>query len=170
MRIYAIDPGYQRSAMVCLDDTLILGGCALPVCGTWLEENEAILALLNGERKVIPPWNCALVIEQIESFGMPVGREVFETVFWAGRFVGAWQERKGDRWALLPRRAVKLALCGSMKATDATIRQALIDRYGPSKEKAIGRKASPGPLYGLKADLWSALALGVTYLDQRKVA
>jgi hypothetical protein len=28
---------------------------------------------------------------------------------------------------------------------------------------AIGRKASPGPLFGIANDLWSALAIAVTY-------
>ena len=28
---------------------------------------------------------------------------------------------------------------------------------------AIGRKAAPGPLYGISRDMWSALAIEVTY-------
>jgi hypothetical protein len=28
---------------------------------------------------------------------------------------------------------------------------------------AIGRKAAPGPLYGMSCDVWSALAIAVTY-------
>jgi len=50
-------------------------------------------------------------------------------------------------------------------ANDASIRQALIDRFG-GKDAAIGRKASPGPLHGIAADVWSALALAVTHTDQ----
>ena len=89
---------------------------------------------------------------------MPVGREVFDTVFWSGRFAQAW----GASFALLPRREVKLHLCHSAKATDATIRQALLDQFG-GKERAIGTKKTPGPLYGIHKDLWSCLALAVTY-------
>jgi hypothetical protein len=63
---------------------------------------------------------------------------------------------------LLPRRAVKLALCGDSRAKDANIRQALIDRFG-GKDAAVGRKAAPGPLYGISRDVWSALAIAVTY-------
>ena len=62
---------------------------------------------------------------------------------------------------MLPRRAVKLALCGDSRARDANIRQALIDRFGGSA--AVGRKAAPGPLYGISRDVWSALAIAVTY-------
>jgi hypothetical protein len=28
---------------------------------------------------------------------------------------------------------------------------------------AVGRKAAPGPLFGIHADVWSALAIAVTY-------
>jgi hypothetical protein len=44
----------------------------------------------------------------------------------------------------------------------------MIDRFGPGKEKAIGRKATPGPLYGVKKDIWSALAIACYHLDTRE--
>jgi hypothetical protein len=30
---------------------------------------------------------------------------------------------------------------------------------------AIGRKAAPGPLYGVHGDLWASLALAIAWLD-----
>ena len=99
-----------------------------------------------------------VVIEKVESYGMAVGAEVFDTVLWAGRFAEAAHRVPV---VMLPRRAVKLALCGDSRAKDANIRQALIDRFGGSS--AIGRKAAPGPLYGISRDVWSALAIAVTY-------
>jgi hypothetical protein len=150
--IYALDPGNMRSALVILsDDGRVVTSSLL--------ENDLMHAALVGPRD--PALVDVLVVEQIESFGMPVGREVFETVFWSGRFVEAWR----GPWARVPRRDVKLHLCGQARAKDGNIRQALIDRYGPGKDAAIGVKAKPGPLYGLRADLWAALAVGVTYLD-----
>jgi hypothetical protein len=65
------------------------------------------------------------------------------------------------------RREVKIHLCGSMKAKDANVRQVLLDRYGPGKAKAVGLKRSPGPLYGFSKDLWSALAVGITWIETR---
>ena len=103
-----------------------------------------------------------VVIEKIESYGMAVGAEVFDTVWWAGRFAEAASRVPV---VMLPRPAVKLALCGDSRAKDANIRQALIDRFGGSN--AVGRKAAPGPLYGISRDVWSALAIAVTYADQR---
>jgi hypothetical protein len=96
-----------------------------------------------------------------ESYGMAVGAEVFDTVLWAGRFAEA---ARRVPVVMLPRRAVKLALCGDSRAKDANIRQALLDRFGGSA--AVGRKAAPGPLYGISRDVWSALAIAVTYSMQ----
>ena len=93
--------------------------------------------------------------------GMPVGRDVFMTVLWTGRFVQVWGD--DSTVSMISRREVKLSLCGSSRAKDPNIRQALIDRFG-GKETAIGKKASPGPLYGVKGHEWSALALCITYM------
>lgn len=103
---------------------------------------------------------CRLAIESISSYGMAVGAEVFSTCIWIGRFVQAW--RDPDAVRLLYRKDVKLHLCGTTKAKDTNIRQALLDKFGPGKDVAIGKKAQPGPLYGVKSHAWSALAVAVT--------
>jgi hypothetical protein len=43
-----------------------------------------------------------------------------------------------------------------------------MDRYG-GKAKAIGTKAAKGPLFGLKQDMWSALAVALTAEEQIRV-
>lgn len=149
--LLALDPGCDQSAVILMESGEVRG---------FIMPNPDLLKWL-GLREAS---RSTLVIEQVESYGMPVGREVFETVFWSGRFAQAWAAR-GGVWTRMPRRAVKMALCGSPRATDATIRKALVDRFGPGKDRAIGRKASPGPLYGIKSDMWQALALAVTYLE-----
>ena len=102
-----------------------------------------------------------LVIEMIASYGMPVGEEVFETVLWAGRFIQAHRASGGKGFSKAYRKDIKMLLCGSTAAKDRNVRQALIDRFGPGKDRAIGLKKAPGPLYGFSADLWSALAVAV---------
>lgn len=150
MKVLSIDPGTDRSAWLVLRD-------GVPLRFGIKANAELVWDVAScGERGSVD----LIVIEQIESFGMPVGREVFETVRWAGRFEQA-AHPLSVVW--IPRRAVKLALCQSPKANDASIRQALIDRFGGSS--AIGRKADPGPLYGITKDVWSALALAVTQLE-----
>ena len=100
-----------------------------------------------------------LAIEMISSYGMPVGREIFDTCVWIGRFVEQWTDPAAVK--LIPRGDVKLHVCGSLRAKDSNIRQALIDRLGPA-----GTKAKPGPTYGVKSHAWAALAVAITAADK----
>jgi hypothetical protein len=151
--LYALDPGTDQSALV----TVWLDGG--PVAGHMWENGE-LLSALREASTLLPAHH---VIEEVASYGMPVGREVFQTVFWSGRFAEAWSTDLRRSWSLLPRKDVKLTLCGSMKAKDANIRQALIDRYGGP---ACVKKG--GALAGIKSHLWAALALAVTYQELHK--
>lgn len=150
--IVGIDPGNEKSAWCELRGESVENSMTI--------FNENMLALIR-ERTVF--WKQAdfVAIEMIASYGMPVGREVFDTCLWIGRFMEALESR-GAKVLLVYRREVKLFHCQSARATDANIRAAIIDRYGPGKDKAIGKKSCPGPLYGLKADEWSALAVALT--------
>lgn len=153
--IIAIDPGSEKSAFVIWDGSTIITAKIVP--------NEEMLTLLEWHSG----WNMAkdkivcLVIEKVQCYGMPVGETIFDTVFWSGRFVQVW----GEKWEAVPRGEVKLHICHNSRAKDSNIRCALIDRFGGSRDKAIGKKASPGPLYGIKSHLWAALALGLYWYD-----
>jgi len=160
MKILAIDPGDTESAFVVLDTATIF----LATQGTVITQiGKCPNHELIGKLARLEIECDTAVIEKIESFGMAVGAEVFETVFWSGRFAETLQHCRIP-WNRLPRKAVKMHLCGTMRAKDAHIRQALIDRYGgPS---AIGKKKTPGALYGISGDVWAALAVAVTWADQ----
>lgn len=152
MTILAIDPGNEQSAFVMFDNGRITHMGKVP--------NELLIVELRRECGGDLSTAECVAIEMVASYGMPVGREVFDTVLWTGRFIEA-----ADRpHTLVYRKDVKLHLCHSPRANDATIRQALIDRFG-GKERAVGNKKQPGPLYGVKADIWSALAIAVTHAD-----
>ena len=105
-------------------------------------------------------------IEMIACYGMPVGREVFETCLWIGKFVARFPRVAGQvEIRKVYRREVKHHLCNSAKANDANIRRALIDLYPPTGGGAvpqIGTKAKPGPLYGFKSHAWAALGVAKT--------
>lgn len=159
--ILAIDPGYTQSAWVLYNGDR-------PV-GFGIEANADLLEIVADIHAD------TFAIESIASYGMPVGAEVFETCIWSGRFIQCWVSFGAlgggeETVRRVYRRDVKLHLCGSARAKDANVRQALIDRYGPGKEKAIGRKASPGPLYGLSSHVWAALAVAVTAADRAATA
>lgn len=108
-----------------------------------------------------------LSVEMIASYGMAVGKEVFDTCVWIGRFVQQHTWAGPDvEHALVYRREVKLHHCHSSKAKDANIIQALIDRFAygePNRGK--GTKAAPGWFYGFAADIWQAYALAVLTAD-----
>lgn len=147
--LLAIDPGTTHSGWV-----LMRGG--VPVDGGVCENGEVL--------EHIADWGGACIaIEMIASYGMAVGKEVFETCVWIGRFV---QAAGPERVRLVYRKDVKLHLCGNPRAKDANIRQALIDRWG-GKAEAIGNVKRPGPLYAVKSHAWAALGLAVTALETK---
>lgn len=142
MTILAIDPGTDQSAVV-----------------EWDGFSPTFMEILPNEQ--LRDWvenrkgPSAIAVEMIASYGMPVGKEVFETCLQIGRL----QEIAHVRcvpFHLVYRLHVKQHLCHDSRAKDSNIRQALIDRFGPP-----GVKKAPGVLYGVKSHLWAALAVAV---------
>lgn len=151
--ILAIDPGSDRSAWVVLD--------GYDIVDHGLEPNEELLERLRRSYA-----STAVVIEWTAPRGMPASAQLFETLWWAGRFAEAARPSTVER---VNRLDVKRHLCGRTAARDSNVIAALIDRYGGigGKAAAVGTKASPGPLYGVKRDIWQALAVGLTYLETK---
>lgn len=118
--------------------------------------NSDLLEWVRNKAPHIP-----MSVEMIACYGMPVGAETFQTCLMIGRLQEIW-EQKGNPIRLVYRREVKIHLCGTMKAKDPNIRQALIDRLG-----VVGTKKNPGPLLGVSSHLWSALAVAVYSFDTR---
>jgi hypothetical protein len=145
LKVCGIDPGTSQSAFVVWDGATILDRQII--------ENVESLAYLNAV-------DCGLIAcEHIQSYGMAVGKEVFETCYWVGRY---WQicGVRGIEWCRTFRSEVKAHWCHSPKANDSNIRAAVIDRLG-----SPGVKKAPGVTYGVSKDLWSALAIAVRAYD-----
>ena len=155
MILLAIDPGPEKSAWLDYDTD------AKQVVAAGIQENDMVLNLCDRA-----PKHCHyLAIEMIASYGMAVGASTFETCVWIGRFIQAFGMCDYD---LAYRKDIKLHLCGSLRAKDANVRQALIDRFpatGGGKTPQVGTKKQPGPLHGIKSHLWSALAVAVYWAD-----
>jgi hypothetical protein len=141
MKILAIDPGTTQSGWV------LFGPAGVEDSGV-ADNHDVLRWVQDGQGADM------LALEMIASMGMAVGQTTFETVRWIGRFQQAWRDPEAVR--LVYRSEVKQALCGSMQAKDANIRQALIDMIGPT-----GTKKAPGPTYGVKSHAWPALAVAV---------
>lgn len=153
--VLALDPGTTHTGYTYLMAGQAVDGAGeVRACG--VVENHEVFGLLQDE-------GCPIAIEMIASYGMAVGKEVFETCLWIGRFI---QAAGLERVRLIYRKDVKLHLCGSPRAKDANIRQALIDRWG-GKAEAIGNVKRPGPLYAVKSHAWAALGVAVTALETK---
>lgn len=154
--ILAVDPGTLESGYCAL-----LGG---KVVAAGVIGNAELLPYL--QRADFRLGEYTLSLEMVASYGMPVGREVFETVRWIGRFQQAWHDPEAVR--LVYRQDVKLHLCHSSKAKDSNVRQAVLDRFDPTgggKTPQVGTKKKPGPLYGVSSHAISALAVAIYSLE-----
>ena len=186
MRIIGIDAGTTKTGYIYLEDRQ-------PIDYGWVfnEDIFKIISKYKGKR----PDKAHVVMEDIQSYGMPVGVDVFTTVKALGAFEYYATQIEKLKLTYVKRSEAKLFLCNSARATDANIRQALIDLYG-GDEKAVGGKKcktckgkgyngrdrascdlcgglglqSPkGALYGITGHVWSALAVGVTFFEQQQV-
>ncbi|MEJ1365646.1 MAG: hypothetical protein RPU42_11265, partial [Candidatus Sedimenticola sp. (ex Thyasira tokunagai)] len=86
-----------------------------------------------------------------------------------GRFMEAFGADRTDR---VYRKDVKMEMCGTTRAKDKNIRLSILDQYEPAGGGAtpqVGTKSKPGPLYGVNKHAWSALAVGLTWIQQREV-
>ena len=160
--ILAIDPGSTESAYVILDNDLKPSSIGKI-------KNEELLDNLSMDRfhamtmefqgEIIE--HCA--IEMIQSYGMGVGQEVFDTCVWVGRFT---ERANFKNVKYIYRKEEKMNLCQSTKAKDSNIIQALIDRFAYGvKNKGKGTIKEKGYFYGFAKDIWQAYAVGVTYHD-----
>ncbi len=153
MKLLAIDPGPVVSGAVVLDVSVT----PPRLLRVWPSIVTSRLITVCGSRRFFDH----LAIEMVASYGMPVGASIFETCVVIGRILEA--AGRGDR---VYRKDVTLAMCRSVRANDSNVRQAIIDMYPPrggGKTPQIGTKKAPGPLYGVKAHAWAALAVGITW-------
>lgn len=160
MSLLAIDPGPDQSGVVQFDTELrsVLFHGVVP--------NRDILIILQ-RGQISDDVIEHVAIEMIASYGMSVGKTVFETCIWIGRFIERWS----GPHTLIPRHDVKMNLCHTKNSSNANIREALIDRWG-GVDIAIGNKkldkkirTPKGPLFGIASHEWSALAVAVTWVD-----
>jgi hypothetical protein len=151
MRILAIDAGntYSGVAIVELPEFRLV----------WFDKlrNEEIYDKIKNYKID------EVALEMVACYGMPVGRDVFETCVWIGRFI---EQLKDKKISFVYRKDEKMCLCGSLKAKDSNIRQALINRYAKHDFKTgKGTKKNPDVFYGVANDVWQAIAVAVTHYE-----
>lgn len=164
-KVIAIDPGSEESGYVIVEKD------SYKVLDKGKKPNEEVLGILMltlYDALEAHEETPEVAIEMVASYGMPVGREVFETCVWIGRFIEACRGYY-PRLERIYRAEERLAICKSPKANDATIRRALADRFAYGEPNyGKGTKKKPGWFYGFSADVWQAYAVAVTYIDRTK--
>ena len=150
--VLAIDPGPVKTAyaLVRRKDRHLY---AFGICN-----NQELLQRLE---QLLP---ADVAIEMIASYGMAVGAEVFETCVWIGRIMQHLESCGADNVSRIFRREVKIAMCGSMKAKDANVRQAIIDSYQTNQSTDVTKKG--GPLYKVSKDVWAAIGVALTQVNK----
>ena len=151
--VLGIDPGTRSSGVVVID----LGSCRVLEAYKAMDNDDVLSRIYQGGWHVV-------ACEWIEHYGANIhaGADVFHTCRWIGRF----EEAAHGSLVTITRRQVKLHLCGNMRAKDPHVRKSIVDRFG-GEQAAKGNKKNPGPLFGVSSHAWSALAVALTYLDQR---
>lgn len=162
MRIIGLDPGNIESAYCLID------GDTLRPLEFAKMENEALRRYLREEISFEEQDRGA--IEMVASYGMAVGREVFDTCRWIGRFEEILTRKLYIPPTLIFRREEKLHICGDSRAKDANIRRALIDRFAEHDLKnGKGTKKNPDWFYGFSADVWQAAAVAITFAETKLI-
>lgn len=159
MRILGIDPGNIQSAY-CLIDAETLRPLEVGKL-----ENESLRRYLRQELSFDEQDRAA--IEMIASYGMPVGREVFDTCRWIGRYEEVLSRKLYIPPTLIYRQQEKLHICHDSRAKDTNIRRALIDRFAQHDLKnGKGTKKDPDWFHGFSgSDSYAAYSVALVMAE-----
>ena len=158
MRIIGIDPGNIESAYCIID------GDDLRPLEFAKVENESLRDYLRAAKFDEQDRGA---IEMVASYGMPVGREVFDTCRWIGRYEEILMRKLYVPPALVYRQQEKLHICHDSRAKDTNIRHALIDRFAKHDLKnGKGTKKDPDWFYGFSgSDMFAAYAVALVFTE-----
>ena len=151
MRILGIDPGPERCGVVvyCTTERRCIFAQVLDTEPLLCRRLKSLVVLHKVE---------LVGIERVQSYGI-AGGSLLRTSEVVGRL---WQSAIALKVAmrLVYRREVLSALDVSGKGSrDALVRARLLEMHGGTRSAACGKKASPGPLYGVASHSWAALAV-----------
>ncbi len=116
------------------------------------------------------------VIEGLSARADKAGNSTFATLLWVGQMLGTIETRRelGDKGAsVVLRSTVTSHLRATARGkgaptTDKQVADVVRVRFGgmaATDSQLKGTKGNPGPLYGVKQDIWQALGLGIAYVE-----
>ena len=155
-RILAIDAGNKQSGYAVIE----MPNLNILEAGK-IDNNELL--------KAIPLISSAVdiyALEMIASYGKAVGKDVFDTCVWIGRFIQAAEIEH----TIVYRKEEKLRFCNDIRAKDTNIRRAMIDEFAKHDFKTgKGTKKNPDTFYGVKKDAWEAIAVGIVAYEREDI-
>ena len=119
--ILGIDPGNELSAYcLCNYDLTPIEFGKIPNG----ELIDKVISLINNNKMQ------SVAVEHIQGYGMPVGKEVFETCYFIGKICDRIERNTSIKnIRRIYRKDEKLAIVGNLKANDTIIRHTLIDMF-----------------------------------------
>lgn len=155
MKVLAIDPGNVRSAYCLMDERFFPHDKGKV-------QNAVLLSYLNDHAGEID----RVAVEMIASYGMAVGKEVFDTCTMVGR-IEQLADMLGLPCSRVYRMEEKERICHDSRAGDANIKRALIDRFARHDIRSgKGTKKAPDWFYGFAGDMWAAFAVGLVQIER----
>jgi len=157
MLIIGIDPGPEKSGF-CLyhheTPRLIDVG---------YEKNRALLMKIKQSNAD------GLACENVKCYGMNVGQDIFDSLYWIGRFMQCWMENHHRACKRIFRGEVCAHFCNNPKATKPQIKRVLMDRFGemPTKKKPVAFYGPRGDIRLVGDHMWDSLAIAVCYADTK---
>ena len=164
MRALGIDPGPTTHGAVLYDDVE-----RRVVWSSKAATRTELVELVNTHRPDL------VVMERpaaMGAIGSGVVGHMLDTAWTAGALsevLRPWPAREGFAVHTMTRREVlrHLGVLSGKGAADSRVRAACIaDHQTPGGMPAVGRKGSPGPLYGVSSHAWQALGLVLAFLNK----
>lgn len=149
MKIIGIDPGTKESGIVIVEKEMPTFAAKI--------NNPGIIQHLYS----MPFYE--LAIEGMQHYGMPLGKDVFTTLLWAGRFWEAAASRSQSVFFYTKPEWTR-TICGPYGKKDSDVRRALLARFGDDKKGE--------PLHILKgnSDKRSAFGVAIHHSDICKLS
>lgn len=161
--LFSIDPGELESGWILL--TIDIINKKIIIIDRYHSVNKDILKMILKFSVTNP--SIIIIIEDIVSYGMAIGKTTIETIKYIGRFHQKALDLNFKNIFFIDRPGIKLELCHSKRAKDGNVIKALKNRFGE-----FGTIKNQQPLYKLKGmpsgmlnHVWSALALGIAYIN-----
>ena len=156
--ILGIDPGPTTSGLVVykVGDKGVHGRVVLAEAKATL---EAIREQLSAFSVIAQEEDVPLTVVVERTQAGPPSTAVVHTTEVVGRLMEACLVRDLDCQRYYRRQVLQALGCAKKGNKDSHVRNALLEIHGGLKEVAVGRKACPGPLYGVSSHAWQALGV-----------